>query len=193
MESKPYPGLRRIEDALQLIKSRDPLNYSRIKNNLDYVWVDLLPSALAHYDRSLNACVFDERHVAKETTTVEWMASTIVHEVTHARLEGWGIEYDEKDRSRIEAICLRREQSFRAKLPDGALLQEEIARSLEWYAGNHDYFSDAGFQDRDERGRIETLHHLNAPRWLIRLAMRIVLRRRRWRYRKSENKPLTIT
>jgi hypothetical protein len=42
----------------------------------------------------LNACLLDERVVASETTTLEWIASTIVHEATHARLEKWGIAQD---------------------------------------------------------------------------------------------------
>ena len=62
-ESKPYPALRRVEEALQLIKRHDTLNYSRITRNLDRIWVHLLPSAQAHYDQSLNACALDERYV----------------------------------------------------------------------------------------------------------------------------------
>lgn len=96
--------LSRIEGALRLIKQYDSLNYSRVVNNLDRIWVQLLPNAAAHYDRSLNACVFDERFVLLESTTLERIASTIVHEATHARLERWGVEYDEKKRPRIEAI-----------------------------------------------------------------------------------------
>jgi hypothetical protein len=69
MEDKPRPGLRRVEEALQLIKSHDTLHYSRVINNLERIWVRLLPGDLAHYDRSLKACVFDERYVVLETTT----------------------------------------------------------------------------------------------------------------------------
>jgi hypothetical protein len=85
------PGLRRVEDALQLIKHYDLLHYSRVIHNLERVWVNLLPYAVAHYDRSLEACVLDERFVLLETTTPQQIASAIVHEATHARLEQWGI------------------------------------------------------------------------------------------------------
>jgi hypothetical protein len=175
-EGKPRPGLRRVEDALRLIKDHDLLRYFRVIHHLERIWIHLLPSALAHYDRTLNACVFDERFL--ETMTLERIASTIVHEATHARLERWGVSYEEKARSRIEAICLRRELNFLTKLPDSETLQEEIVRTLEWLASGNDYLSDVSFREREVQGQVETLHYLRAPRWLIRLALRIIRRRR---------------
>jgi hypothetical protein len=178
IESKPYPALRRVEEALQLIKRHDTLNYSRITRNLDRIWVHLLPSARAHYDPSLNACVLDERYVLNETMTLERIASTIVHEATHARLEGWGIIYEEKSRYRIEATCLRRELNFLTKLPDSGLMQEEIVRTLEWCESDQTYLSDASFRARDDQGQIDSLRYLNVPNWLIRWAIWLIRRRR---------------
>lgn len=177
-ESKPYPALRRVEDALQLIKRYDTLNYFRITRNLDRIWVHLLPSAQAHYDRSLNACALDERYVLNETMTLEQIASTIVHEATHARLEGWGIQYLEAMRIRIESICLRRELNFLVKLPDSEPLQDEIVRALDWCASDPDFYSDKNFWWRRQEGEVETLRYLNAPNWLIRWAMWLIRRRR---------------
>jgi hypothetical protein len=177
-ESKPYPALRRVEEALQLIKRRDTLNYSRITRNLDRIWVHLLPSAKAHYDRSLNACALDERYVLNETMTLERIASTIVHEATHARLEGWGIIYQEKCRYRIEATCLRRELNFLTKLPDSGPLQEEIGRTLEWCESDQTYLTDANFRDREDQGQIDTLRYLKMPSWLVQFAMWLIRRQR---------------
>jgi hypothetical protein len=186
-ESKPHPGLRRVEEALELIKHHDPLHYSRVLHNLEQIWVHLLPDASACYDRSTKACVFDERFVLLGKTTLERIASTIVHEATHARLEGWGVGYDDEDRRpRIEAICLRRELNFIAKLPHNEPLREEIERTLEWCVGDHDYFSDASFQQRNNEGWVETLRYLNVPDWLSRglLKMRTVISKvRRLAYR----------
>ena len=53
--------LRRVEDALHLIKLYDPLSYSRVTRDLKRIWVNLVPHADACYERSLQACVFDER------------------------------------------------------------------------------------------------------------------------------------
>jgi hypothetical protein len=176
-EAEPHPALRRVEDALRLIKRHDTLHYSRILRNLDRVWLHLLPSALAHYKSSLNACVFDERFVLAETTTLQKITSTIIHEATHARLDGWGIDYDEANRYRIEAICIRRELNFLTKLPDSEHLQEEIAYALEWYATKQDYFSDRNDRERDDQGALETLRYLGAPDWFVRCAMWLIRRR----------------
>jgi hypothetical protein len=166
--------LHRVEDALRLIKHHDPLHYSRVIHNLERVWVQLMPSARARYDESLGACILDERFVLLETTTLEEIACAIVHETTHARLERWGIGYDEKARSRIEAVCLRRELNFIASLPDGQLSRERIARTLEWCAGNNDYFSNANFEQRDHEGNVETLRYLGTPDWLIGFIFRVL-------------------
>jgi hypothetical protein len=180
-EDDPQTCMWRIEEALRLIKHHDSLHYSRVINNLERVWVHLLPDAFAHYDRSLNACVIDERFLLLESATPERIASIIVHEATHARLERWGVVYDEKKRPRIEAICLRRELNFLARLPNSEPLQEEIKSTLEWCAGDHDYYSDENFQHREEQGQFELLRYLGAPNWLISFLMRIVRRRReRW-------------
>jgi hypothetical protein len=181
MEDEPHQGLRRVEDALQLIKCHDPLNYLRVTRNLDRIWVRLIPSAEAHYERTLNACVLDKRYLFKEGMTLDRIASTIVHEATHARLERWGIIYGEESRYRIEAICLRRERTFLAKLPNSGSLQEEITRTLEWCATDRDYLSNASFRDRDDDGQVEMLRYLEAPDWIVRWAVWLIQRRRRAR------------
>jgi hypothetical protein len=168
------PILRRVEEALALIKRYDPLQYVRVIRNLDRVWVNLSPDAPACFERSLQACVIDERFVLAATSTPEIIAKTIVHEATHARLERWGINYDEKERTRIEAVCLRRELAFAAKLPQGKPLQDEVTRAMEWCASNPDYFSNVSFHQRDTQGRVEALHYLGTPDWLIRAILKLM-------------------
>ncbi|MFB9265247.1 hypothetical protein ACFFWD_19150 [Bradyrhizobium erythrophlei] len=180
-EAEPYTALRRVEDALQLIKRSDRLNHSRVTRNLGRIWVHLIPHALAHYSPPLNACALDERFVLQDTTTRERLASTIIHETTHARLAGWGIDYEEKKRASIEAICLRRELNFLKRFPSTAPLQEEITHTLEWYTATQDYFSEANFQERDEQGQIETLRYLDAPEWFVTIVMWFI----RWRHRRA--------
>jgi len=172
MEGEPNAGLRRVEDALALIKHHDPLNYSRIRRNLARILVNLLPDASAHYDRSLNACVFDERFVVAEAATLESIAATIVHEATHARLERCGIKYEERLRPRIEAICAGRELAFATKLPDSAALRGQLAYARQWYEANPEYYSDARFRERDIRGHIKALRYLGTPGWFIRVMLR---------------------
>ena len=160
--------LTRVEGALLLIKQHSPLDYARITRELERIWVDLVLYGLGEYRHSLRACILDERYVADPATTVEQIASTIVHEATHARLERYGIEYEEQRRARIEAICFRRERAFASHLPDSAELQEGIARYLEWYQANPEQFSDAHLQEANTAAGIEALRYLGTPDWIIR-------------------------
>ncbi|MGY4307570.1 hypothetical protein ACVIJ6_004813 [Bradyrhizobium sp. USDA 4369] len=85
-EDEPHPGRARVVQALQLIRERDPINHARITRQLKRIWIDVIASGRAHYDQALEACVIDRRYLSPDTTTIEQIASTIVHEATHARL-----------------------------------------------------------------------------------------------------------
>jgi hypothetical protein len=187
MESKPHPALSRVEEALRLIKCHDMLDYSRVTRDLDRIWVDLIPNARAQYESSLNACVIDERYVLEETTSIAKIASSLVHEATHARLDRWGVAYIEDRRARIEAICRRRELNFLTKLPDSGNLREEVGRSLDWLATNRDYFSDTSFRERGEDGMVETLRYVKTPDWFVRLFIWLMRKGRLRRARNMEN------
>ena len=159
--------LARVEQALLLVKQHSPVHYSCIINNLERIWIFGLTHIGAEYNHSLKACVFDYRFLADPKTSTKLIASVIVHEATHARLERCGITYDEDRRVRIEAICLRREWALAARLPDSAELQQLISERLDWCQANPDFFSDAQFRERRRNGAIEALRDVGAD-WLIR-------------------------
>ena len=163
--------LGRVEEALHLIRNHAPLHFARVLRNLERVWVRVLPSSGACYERSVNACVLDERYVLSEATSLEQIAGAIIHEATHARLERWGIDYDEQVRPRIEAICLRRELAFASRLPHGAQLREQLAHTLTWYSARPGYFSDASFARRDMRGHVKAARHVGIPDRVIRVLL----------------------
>jgi hypothetical protein len=160
--------LARVEQALLLVKQHSPVHYSCIINNLERIWIFGLTHIGAKYNHSLKACVFDVRFLADPKTSTKVIASVIVHEATHARLERCGITYDEDRRLRIEAICLRRELALAARLPDSAELHQLISEHLDWYQAHPDFFSDAQFRERRRNGAIEALRDAGAPDWLIR-------------------------
>jgi len=159
--------LDEVERALALIKQHSPPDHARIVRELDRIWVNLVIHGVAEYVHSLKACVLDERFLADPVTTTEKVASTIVHEATHARIERYGIAYDEDRRARIEAICFRRELAFIARLPDQDKLLEDVEKTLSWYA-HSDQFSDCQLMAKYESGGIEALVYLGMPKWLIR-------------------------
>jgi hypothetical protein len=171
---------QRVEDALELMKQRSPLHYCRIVRSLDRIWTNLTPGYFGNYSRLLNACILDERFVLDEKTTPELIASVIVHEATHARLERWGIPYEEAKRPRIEAICLRRELNFVSGLPGCEHLQEGLRASLDYYADNFEFFSNRNMDQRFKDESLETLRWLGVPNWLVALISKIASIRRRF-------------
>jgi hypothetical protein len=171
-QSDAEPALLRVEAALRLIERFAPLHYRRIKTSLSRIWVQLFPYGAACYRHSLNACLLDERFVASETTTVECIASAIVHEATHARLEKRGIHYGETVRHRIERICVRRELDFVRHLSGADALQEEIAWRLDQCNQESAPFTDQNIRQAIFQGDVEILRHLGMPEWVIALFLR---------------------
>jgi hypothetical protein len=167
-------ALRRVERALQIIKVHDPRRHDRIIRDLDRVWVRLVPGYLAEFNSKLRACVLDERFVLAETTQPEEIAVVIVHEATHARLENLGIGYDDGQRDRVEAICVRRELAFAKRLPNGHPKRERVEATLDAQA---EFWSNTAFRQRDTEGRAQTLRYLGTPNWIVRVLLAISGRR----------------
>ena len=168
-QSDSEPALQRVEAALQLIEQFSPLHYRRVKNSLSRIWVQLVPHGAGCYLHSLNACLLDERVVASETTTLEWIASAIVHEATHARLEKRGIRYVEAVRHRIERICARRELDFARHLSGVDALLEEINWRLDRSNDENASFTNQDMWLRIDQGNADILRHLGTPERVIAL------------------------
>jgi hypothetical protein len=163
-------ALRRVEEALCLIKAHDRSRYDRLTRDLERIWVRLLPDALASFNGSLNACELDIRFVLAEKSIPEVVASTIVHEATHARLMCCGVGYEEELRVRVEAVCFRRELAFAEKLPNGEQVRERAEKMLELCA-SRDYWANTAFDDRYVQGAMEAARHVGLPSWLARAAL----------------------
>jgi hypothetical protein len=156
--------MRRVEEALRLIKTHDRRRYDRLRKDLTRVWVRLVPGALARYVPNMEACELDERFVLAEASSPELIAAAIVHEATHARLWRCGIGYDEELRARVEAACFRRELAFAAKLPNGERVHEQARDALAIPPAT---WTDTAERDRNVDGSTEVLHHLGAPNGLV--------------------------
>ena len=163
--TEPEPILRRVEEALRLIKLHDELRYRRLVRDLKRIWVRDLPGALGTFNKEFQACSLDMEYVRAETTRPESIAAVIVHEATHARLDRCGIDYKEELRPRIEAVCFRRELAFAARLPSGEQVRQEAERRLAAYA-SPDYWTNAAFAQRFDNDHIETLRGIGAPDWV---------------------------
>jgi hypothetical protein len=159
--------LRRVEEALGLIKIYDRVRYDRLIRDLERVWVTPISGSSACFDHSIGACELDPRFVLAETSLPEKIAGVIVHEATHARLHRCGIGYEEDLRARVEAVCIRRELAFAARLPHGESLREEAGRILEQCA-NESLWTNAALGERHRIGDREILQYIGLPNWLVR-------------------------
>jgi hypothetical protein len=167
IEAEPALLLQRVEWALDLIKSHDRVRYDRLIQDIERVWVRLVPHGLGSFNEPINTCELDTRFVRAETSTPEQIAAVIVHEATHARLLRSGIDYSQDLRARVEAICLRREIAFATRLRNGAQIRESAERVLELYSAD-DNWSDAALDEQYSKGSIEALRHLGVPNWVVR-------------------------
>ena len=163
--TEPEPILRRVEEALRLIRKYDQLRYNRLTRDLERVWVRDIPGAIGNFNKSMRVCTLDREFVVAERSSAELIAAIIVHEATHARLDRCGIDYKEELRSRIEAVCIRRELAFATKLPSGAQLRENAERSLELCA-TQELWTNAAIAERHDEAAVERLRQLGAPEWV---------------------------
>ncbi len=169
----------RVEAAFALIKSTDPIQYRRTTRHLRRIWINVIPNGLAQYQSSIDACLIDERYVLSEETSIEMIASSVVHETTHARLDHLGIQYEEKKRSSIERICLGREVAFLKRLPGCEKLLQETVYARNYYAEMPEYFTNQKFNERAIDGIASAMRYLNAPSWFIKCTSRLSRRRRK--------------
>ncbi len=167
---EPEPILRRVEEALCLIQTHDQLRYNRLIRDLERVWVRDIPGAIGNFNKSMRACTLDREFVVAEGSSPELIAVIIVHEATHARLDRCGIEYKEELRSRIEAVCIRRELAFAAKLPDGAQSRAQATSSLKLCAAQK-LWTNVAIAKRHDAAAVERLRQLGAPEWVGRSAL----------------------
>jgi len=161
--------LARVETALKVIRTYDPRRYHRLPQYLQRVWVRLqVPGNLGAYNSVLAACELDLRYVVRPDVQPADLASTVVHEATHARLDRFG--YTEPIRARIEAACRDQERAFADRLPqpEGDKIREKL-RS--WEADKDHSWSDATFRNTYTAGIPEALRYMKIPKWLVPVIM----------------------
>lgn len=170
-------SMDRVEAALSLIRLHDPLRYRRLLQDVRRIWLRPLIGALGRFHPSTWTCAIDNRFVLEDETTVEMLASVIVHEATHARLWRRGIQYDERIRKRVELACVRQELAFSAKLPNGSTASEQAERRFV-HTQELDLSDDAR-RDRFGYHLEQVSLDIGLPRWVVRLLMTNWYRRRK--------------
>jgi hypothetical protein len=156
-------SFEQVEEALHLIRDHAPRLYGRLRCDLELIWVRVLPGPLGGYNHALRACLLDARFVLDHTRPCSLIAASIVHEGTHARLRRCGIDYREPIRNRVEAVCVRAEMDFAARLPDGAAVRTAAEGRLRIPTG---FWTDDAFAQRHLAGMHDAIKILRVPFWL---------------------------
>ena len=109
--------------ALDLLASASPQYLKRLRLHVRGILIMPLGTAMGEFFPPLKLCCLDEKHVSKESTLVEEIASTLVHETAHAHLYALGIGYPSSQHVRIEKFCHHRELWFGKRIGSEAVCE----------------------------------------------------------------------
>ena len=152
-------ALRRIADALELIRSVDRRRYARLTQDVRRIILIPQLGTPAAFIPSRRAVTVGPEYVTN--ASLPKLAMTLVHEATHARLHAAGIGIEEEIRARLERVCVEQEAQFAEALgPQHAHLAAKARQRLDQpYWAAEERFA-ASFAD---------LQRLGAPKWVLRV------------------------
>ena len=136
--------LRRLDDALALIERYQPWRHRHLQRDLTEIRVIRFPCRGA-YLTGEGVCITELTFLARTDITAATVASSIVHEGMHARVDRMGVAPESRDAAREERICRRAELDFGRALPAGlgapvveraiaslALSDDDVAPGVDW-------------------------------------------------------------
>lgn len=144
-----------IAAACKLIARYDARLYGRMRRSVRRILVT--EASGGHYLPRLETCRIG-LGATRRSSAIE-LAMLLVHEATHARLWKAGCRYAEKDRARIERMCVDAEVAFAQRVP-GSEAAVATARALldtAWWRA-----------EATSRRSIEELRRLGCPEWVLR-------------------------
>lgn len=105
----------KVKRALDLLAHAVPSKFSTLAGCLPGgIAVELADYANGWFDSDQKACVLGAEFV--EASDAIDIAFTVMHELSHARLEHFGFSYDEGTRLRIERLCVSQEIFLASRL-----------------------------------------------------------------------------
>lgn len=123
--------LDRLDEALGLIEVTHPWRFRHLQRDLLAIWVVRYPTRGAYFPAD-RACLTELTFLARRDITAATVASSILHEGVHARVDRMGVRPDSKDMAREERLCRRAELAFGQALPHelGRPVIERATQSL---------------------------------------------------------------
>ncbi|HEX6316684.1 MAG TPA: hypothetical protein VFZ73_17555 [Gemmatimonadaceae bacterium] len=137
--------LQRLDEALELIERYQPWRLRHLQRDLDEIRVVRFPCRGA-WIPDHGACVTELTFLARRDISAAPVASSIIHEGMHARVDRMGVSRYGRDRAREERLCRRAELEFGRSLPPTlgapvvqraleslALADQEVAPDIDWH------------------------------------------------------------
>lgn len=128
--------LARLDDSLALLEQYEPRRFRHLAHDLDQILVTRYPCRGAYFPDS-RTCLTELTFLARRDISPAVVASSILHEGTHARVAEFrrrvGGSSREESRAREERLCRRSEVAFGRKLPAelGAPVIERAQASMD--------------------------------------------------------------
>jgi hypothetical protein len=124
--------IARLDEALGLIETYQPWRLRHLRRDVREIWIVRYPCRGAYLPDE-RRCMTELTFLARRDITAAPVASSILHEGIHARVDRMGVRREGRDRAREERLCRRAELEFgRALPPDlGAPVVERALASLE--------------------------------------------------------------
>jgi hypothetical protein len=175
--------LQKMEAALDLVLQHDRRAMQVLREQSEGIFVFGTAGVCAEWHRQEKLVVLQPEYVSAPATSIVRLASTLVHEATHAWLEKLGFVYSQERRQRIEAICLKRELRFVRQAGSGNELISELERQL---ICDPAYFSPEAFRERT----LTEIERLGVSRRVVSIIEKCV---KQWRRLTRGLKPMPKT
>ena len=123
--------LARLDAALELIERVQPWRLRHLRRDLHQFYVVRYPCRGAYFPGE-RVCLTELTFLARTDISAAPVASSIIHEGIHARVDRMKLHPASRDRAREERLCRRAELDFGLALPPelGAPVVERAAQSL---------------------------------------------------------------
>lgn len=141
--------LARLDDSLALIEQHQPWRLRHLERDLNQFLVARFPCRGAYFPEE-RTCMTELTFLARRDISPATVASSIVHEGIHARVDRMGVSRETRDRAREERLCRRAELDFGRALPPElgrpvveralgtlALADAEVAPEIDWNEAFH--------------------------------------------------------
>jgi hypothetical protein len=137
--------VQRLSEALDLIATYAPRRFRRMRLDLAGLVVRRFPCRGAYFPQE-RQCLVELTFTVNPRHTLAEIASSIVHEATHARVASMCGPLPQDQRPREERLCRQAELEFGLALPDGdivverarwalAMSDQDVAPVVDWAEG----------------------------------------------------------